>query len=100
MAEAVRVVGRLTDGELAAFYNLAEFFVFPSLYEGFGLPALEALACGAAVVAGNGSSMPEVLGDAGLLVNVADVNQLSNAMVRAAVDGDLRRTMQLRGLAR
>ena len=99
MAEAVRVVGRLTDGELAAFYNLAEFFVFPSLYEGFGLPVLEALACGTAVVAGKASSMPEVLGDAGLCVDVTRVGEMAEAMARLASDTDLRHLMERRALA-
>jgi glycosyltransferase involved in cell wall biosynthesis len=99
VAEYVRVVGRLPDEELVALYNLAEFFVFPSLYEGFGLPVLEALACGRTVVAANASSMPEVLGDAGLLVNVTNVEELADAMARIGADNDLRHALEKRALA-
>jgi glycosyltransferase involved in cell wall biosynthesis len=98
VTEAVRLVGLLPDDELAALYNLAEFFVFPSLYEGFGLPVLEALACGTAVVGANASSIPEVLGDAGLLVDVANVDDLADAMVRIADDSELRGAMREKGL--
>jgi glycosyltransferase involved in cell wall biosynthesis len=98
VAERVQFLGRVRDEELVALYNLADAFVFPSLYEGFGLPVVEALACGAAVVAANTSSMPEVMGDAGLLVNVASEHDLADAMVRIASDNDLRHLIQQRAL--
>ncbi len=100
VTDAVRLVGRLPDDELVALFNLAEFFVYPSLYEGFGLPVLEGLTCGRTVVAGNVSSMPEVVGDAGLLVNVANVGELAEAMARVASNSDLRRTLEKKALAR
>lgn len=98
--EAIRLVGRLPDDELVALFNLAEFFVYPSLYEGFGLPVLEGLTCGRTVVAGNVSSMPEVVGDAGICVNVANIGELAEAMARVALDSDLRRTLERKALAR
>jgi glycosyltransferase involved in cell wall biosynthesis len=83
---------------LVALYNLAEFFVFPSLYEGFGLPVLEALACGRTVVAANVSSIPEIVGNAGVLVNVTRVDELAEAMTRISTDSDLRHTLEKRAL--
>jgi glycosyltransferase involved in cell wall biosynthesis len=100
VTEAVRIVGRVPDDELVALFTLAEFFVYPSLYEGFGLPVLEGLTCGRTVVAGNVSSIPEVVGDAGLLVNVADVGELGDAMARVASNSDLRRSLEKKALAR
>lgn len=73
----VRSLENVTDADLAALLNLATVFVFPSLDEGFGLPPLEALACGAAVVASNRASLPEVLGDAALLSEVNDPRELA-----------------------
>ena len=64
-----------------ALYSLADVFVFPSLYEGFGLPPLEAMACGTPVIASNLTSVPEVVGDSGVLVNPLDVEALSNALI-------------------
>lgn len=98
--ERVILIGRVPDDELVGLYNLAEFFVFPSLYEGFGLPVLEALACGAPVIVANASSMPEIVGDAGLLIDVTNVEQLAEAMRTFAVDDGLRQRMREKGLAR
>src|SRR5439155_8631991 len=97
--QRVHLLGRVPDDELVVLYNVAEFFVFGSFYEGFGLPVLEALACGKTVVAANVSSMPEVLGDAGLSVNVAHAEELAEAMTRLATDDELRRLLQQRALA-
>jgi len=96
----VRFVGRVDDNDLPALYRLARVFVFPSLYEGFGLPPLEALACGTPVVASNTSSLPEVLGDAALLVPPLDVGAWVQALRRALTDAALRRTLSQRGLER
>ncbi|MCR4405362.1 MAG: glycosyltransferase family 4 protein [Anaerolineae bacterium] len=90
----------VADEDLPAIYNLAEVFALPSLYEGFGLPPLEAMACGTPVVTSNTSSLPEVVGDAGLMVEPMDVDGLARAMARLLEDGDLRREMAQRGLAR
>ncbi len=98
-AEVV-VPGFVGDDELAALYNAALFCVHPSRYEGFALPVLEAIHCGAPVVAGNVSAPAEVLGGAGLLVDPEDPAALARAMERLAGDGALRGEMRAAGLAR
>jgi glycosyltransferase involved in cell wall biosynthesis len=100
LQEVVHFPGYVADEDLPALYTLAGMFAFPSLYEGFGLPALEAMACGTPVVASNASSLPEVVGDAALLVDPLDVDALAEAMVKAFTDADLRAEMTRRGLAR
>jgi glycosyltransferase involved in cell wall biosynthesis len=98
-AEVV-VPGFVGDDELAALYNAALFCVHPSRYEGFALPVLEAIRCGAPVVAGNVSAPAEVLGAAGLLVDPEDPAAMARAMERLAGDGALRGEMRAAGLAR
>lgn len=93
----VRLIGRVSDVDLAALYARCRAFVYPSLYEGFGLPVLEAMACGAAVVASRTSSIPEVAGDAALLVDPARTRSLVAALKRIHQDTPLRE--QLRRLA-
>ncbi len=95
---AVVRLGPIDDWELATLYRAAEIFVFPSLYEGFGLPLLEAMACGGCVVARCASSMAEVVGDAGLLVETADPRCVAQAIV--AVLGDPVEQSRLRMAAR
>ena len=90
----------MDDNDLPLVYNLAEVFVFPSLYEGFGIPPLEAMACGIPVVAANNSSLPEAVGDAGLLVDAYDVQALTNALSQAVNDLALAQTLIDRGLER
>jgi glycosyltransferase involved in cell wall biosynthesis len=92
--------GYAAEEDLPAFYRAADLFVFPSLYEGFGLPPLEAMACGTPVVTSNVSSLPEVVGDAGLTVDPTDIYALVNAMSRALQDAQLCQQMIERGLAR
>jgi glycosyltransferase involved in cell wall biosynthesis len=92
--------GYIPVSELPLWYNAAELFVYPSLYEGFGLPPLEALACGTPVVVANTSSLPEVVGEAGLAVDPLDVEGLAEAMRRVLGDGALRQEMRERGLQR
>jgi alpha-1,3-rhamnosyl/mannosyltransferase len=96
----VRFAGPIADTDLPALYSGAEVFVFPSLYEGFGLPVLEAMACGTPVVCSNSSSLPEVAGDAALLAEPSDVGALSAAVTRALADESLRQEMREKGLAR
>ena len=98
--ERVLFPGFVQDTDLPAVYNLAEAFVFPSLYEGFGIPLLEAMACGTPVVAADNSSLPEVVGDAGLLVGATDVQALTRALERLLNDATLRQTLIARGLTR
>jgi glycosyltransferase involved in cell wall biosynthesis len=95
----VRLLGFVDDADLPALYRNAALFVMPSLYEGFGLPVLEAMACGVPAICSDASSLPEVAGDAGLLVDPLDVGGLTAAMARALDDADLRRKMVARGIA-
>ena len=93
-------LGRVSDEDLPALYSLADIFAFPSLYEGFGLPPLEAMACGLPVVCSSTSSMPEVVGDAGVLVSPYDVDGWSTAMAGLLEDGDRRRELARLGRER
>jgi glycosyltransferase involved in cell wall biosynthesis len=88
------------DEELANLYRGALGLLFPSLYEGFGLPPLEAMACGVPVLTSNVCSLPEVVGDAALLVNPTEVAGIAEGIRRLAEDGDLRDTMRRKGLER
>ena len=83
-------IGYVPITYLPFLYGLAETFVFPSLYEGFGLPALEAMACGAPVVVSNTASLPEVCGDAALYVDPMDPDSIAAALERVMTDSSLR----------
>ncbi len=96
----VRLLGSQSDEELAALYRRALAFVFPSLYEGFGLPVIEAMASGCPVVASSAASLPEVCGEAALSVDPCDVSGLTGAIDRIIRDADLRRELRDRGLER
>ena len=96
----VRFFGFVPDKTLAVLYRLARVFVFPSLYEGFGFPPLEAMASGAPVITSNVSSLPEVVGDAALLIDPLDPVAISDAMRRVLMDSDLRENLRQRGLRR
>jgi glycosyltransferase involved in cell wall biosynthesis len=98
LEDRVIFTGYVPDEDLPAIYSAADLFVFPSLYEGFGLPVLEAMACGTPVVCSNTSSLPEVAGDAALLVDPTDVRALTGAMERALRDEGKWREMRERGL--
>ncbi len=95
----VTTLGFVSSDELIALYNLAEFFVFPSLYEGFGLPVVEAMACGTPVIASNRSSIPEVAGGAAMLVDPTP-EALGAAMRVVAGDRQIREDLTEAGLAR
>jgi alpha-1,3-rhamnosyl/mannosyltransferase len=99
LADRVVFLGPVAEAELPALYTGAELFVFPSLYEGFGLPVLEAMACGTPVVCSNVSSLPEVAGDAACQVNPLAVDELAAAIGRVLGDAALRQQMRERGLA-
>lgn len=92
--------GYVSEAELIKAYQQADVFVLPSRYEGFGLPVLEAMACGTPVICSNTSSLPEVAGDAALLINPAQPSSLVDAMARLVREPDLRTGLSQRGLAR
>jgi glycosyltransferase involved in cell wall biosynthesis len=96
----VRFFGFVPDDTLAVLYRLANVFVFPSLYEGFGLPPLEAMASGTPVVTSNVSSLPEVAGDAALLVDPRDAEAIAGAIRMVLTDRTLREDLRRRGLER
>ncbi len=100
LQEQVLFPGYIPREELPLWYNAASLFVYPSLYEGFGLPALEAMACGTPVVTSNTSALPEVVGDAGLLVEPTDAEEMADAMHRVLADLELRDTLRGKGLER
>jgi len=99
VGEAVQFVGRVSDEEKPALYTGAVALVFPSRYEGFGLPPLEAMACGTPVIGSAVASLPEVIGDGGLLVVPDNVDSLVEAMLCLWNDADLRATLGLQALA-
>src|SRR5438477_1021116 len=96
----VRFLGYMPEETLAVMYRLAGVFVFPSLYEGFGLPPLEAMASGTPVVTSNVSSLPEVAGDAAVLVDPYDPRAIADGIHGVLTDEDLRRSLRQKGLAR
>ncbi len=100
IGDYVRFLGPVSLDDLVALYNLASLFVYPSFYEGFGLPVLEAMSCGCPVITSGTSSLPEVAGEAAILVDPHDVNQLANAMQEALEDSALAQDMRERGLKR
>jgi glycosyltransferase involved in cell wall biosynthesis len=100
LSDEVHFVGYVPAEDLPRWYNAASLFVYPSLYEGFGLPPLEAMACGTPVVTSTASSLPEVVGDAGLLVDPTDTEELASAMGLVLADAGLREEMRGAGLAR
>ncbi|HEX9371605.1 MAG TPA: glycosyltransferase family 1 protein [Roseiflexaceae bacterium] len=100
VADRVVFAGYVADDDLPALLSGALAFAFPSLYEGFGLPVLEAMACGAPVLASNTSSLPEVAGDAALLVDPDDTAAIAGGLARLAGDAALRADLRARGLAR
>ncbi len=96
----VKRLGYVSDAELVRLYGGAKAFVFPSFYEGFGLPPLEAMACGTPVIASNASSIPEVVGEAGLLIDPNNPKSIEKALLRLDEDEDLRLRLQTLGLQR
>jgi glycosyltransferase involved in cell wall biosynthesis len=100
MTGRVHLVGHVEDEELPALYSAARALIFPSLYEGFGLPALEAMAAGTPVVASNTTGLAEAVGDAGLTVDPTSAEELSDALGRVLDDAELRATLIARGHAR
>ena len=98
--DAVVLTGYVPQADLPALYSGALCFVYPSYFEGFGLPPLEAMKCGAPVIVGNKTSLPEVVGDAALTVDPFDVEAIASAMKRLINDLDLRRDLSVKGKTR
>ena len=98
--DKIKKLGFVPDEDMPILYNLADIFVYPSLYEGFGLPPLEAMACGCPVIASNASSIPEVVGDAGMMIDPYDVSGLAKAMYEVSTNDELRGELIKRGLDR
>ncbi len=98
MKKQILLTGRMDDEDLPALYSGAIAFAYPSLYEGFGLPPLEAMRCGTPVVVSRTSSLPEVVGDAGLYCDPRDYESLAQALQKVLCNADLRRSLQTLGL--
>lgn len=99
-ADHIRYLGYLSDLELAFVYNRATVFVYPSLYEGFGLPPLEAMACGTAVIVSNTSSMPEVCGEGAYYIDPSSSESIHQAILHVTSDEALRKELREKGLKR
>jgi glycosyltransferase involved in cell wall biosynthesis len=99
-AERIVVTGRVGDDELVGLYRAADCFVYPSRYEGFGLPPLEAMACGTPVISSNRTSLPEVVGDAAVLVDPDDVGAIEQALAQLLSSAERRAQLVERGLRR
>jgi len=97
---SIKLIGYVPDRDLPALYKGARAVVYLSLYEGFGFPPLEAMASGSAVVASNRASIPECVGEAGLLVDPSNVEEIAEKMLLLLKDEDLRRELAARGVAR
>jgi glycosyltransferase involved in cell wall biosynthesis len=98
LQEMVRFTGYVDDTDLPALYSAAEVFIYPSLYEGFGLPPLEAMACGAPVITSDAASLPEVVGEAGLMTPPRDARALTQALAGLLDDAALRQHFSRAGL--
>ena len=96
----VLFIGYVAEPDLPALFSAAASFVYPSYFEGFGLPVLEAMQCGTPVIAGNRTSIPEIAGDAALLFDPFDSQALAAALAQVMDDGELRASLRKRGLAR
>jgi len=100
LKDNIKFLGYIYDDDLPLLYNSSRLFVYPSLYEGFGLPPLEAMACGIPVITSNTSSLPEIVSGAGIMVNPQDANALAEAMCRVLTDKKQYQTMVENGLKR
>lgn len=100
LSDSIILTGYVPESDLPALYSGALCFIYPSYFEGFGLPPLEAMQCGVPVIAGDRTSLPEVVGDAGILVDPFDVDALAAAIEKVLNDSSLRARLSVQGLAR
>jgi glycosyltransferase involved in cell wall biosynthesis len=100
LGPALRRLGYVPNEDLPALYNLARLLAFPSLYEGFGLPVIEAMACGTPVLTSNGSSLAEIATGAAWLIDPHDVQAIADGLTRLAIDNELHAQLREAGLAR
>ena len=100
IAEDILSVGFVSDEDLVKFYNMADLFIYPSLYEGFGFPVLEAMACGTPVITSNVSSLPEVAGNAAILIDPLNVMEMADSIYRLISNSALRQEFVERGFER
>ena len=100
LSNDITFVNHVSDEKLSLFYNSADLLFFPSIYEGFGLPPLEAMACGTPVVTSNAASLLEVVGDAGMMRNPNDFDGFADAMYEVLTDDDVKRDLIRKGLER
>ncbi|MGO8951371.1 MAG: glycosyltransferase family 4 protein [Ktedonobacterales bacterium] len=100
VADRIRVLGYVPDEELAGLYHAAAVLAMPSFYEGFGIPVIEAMACGTPVICGTGGALPEIAGNAALLLDPYDVAGLRDALVSICSNGNLRSRLIAEGFAR
>ncbi|MDR3541813.1 MAG: glycosyltransferase family 1 protein [Desulfosporosinus sp.] len=98
LLDDVTFTGYVSEEDLPILYNMALAFVYPSLYEGFGLPPLEAMACGVPVITSKVSSLPEVVGDAGILIDPYNVEELSDAILQVVSSAELRKSLSDKGI--
>jgi len=96
----IRRIGYVDEQDLPALYSAAAAFVYPSLYEGFGIPILEAMSCGAPVITSNTSSMPEISSDAALFFDPTDVQQLTTLLLEVMGNEKLRKELSRKGIER
>jgi glycosyltransferase involved in cell wall biosynthesis len=98
--DSVVLTGYVPESDLPALYSGALFFVYPSFFEGFGLPPLEAMKCGAPVIVGDATSLPEVVGEAGIKVDPLDISAIATAMDQLIKNSEVRKKLSVKGLAR